>query len=636
MTACRIIIFFLILNPFILSAQVKELDTIVVSVSLQAQQEKETGRNIITIKGSELQRLPVNGIDDILKYLPGLEVQQRGPQGSQADILIRGGTFQQVLVLIDGVRLNDPLTGHFNGYIPLHFSEIERIEVLKGAAASVHGSDAIGGVVNILTKAGTHSTQEQRNAFSGGMEVGQFGLFNMNAWWRMRTEKSSVSIGGFSQNATGEALRGTTGYFHNSSASVGISHSFNNEWKMSFRSSADIRDFNAQNYYTTFKSDTAKEKVTSFWQQLHISRNGIRRVFNFDAAYKNLEDNYRFRPGASPNENSTRLFVSQAYATFRKDKPTTLTAGLQYIYKDIRSNDRGDHSLPHAAAYMIATHRFKNDIHLNESIRLDWDGNYGTEIVPQLNFSWSPSRVTFRASVGKGIRDADFTERFNNFNKPLVTSGSIGNPDLKPERSWSYEAGMDYRIMPWLKIGGTIFQRNQRNLIDWTPTPFAQMPNQANLVPNGNYALATNLETVDTRGLELDIRMARSFRKDQRLLFFSGLLWMNSENDKSIPSFYISSHARFLLNSILSFQTGNLDLSVNTVFKKRRQMEATAINAKISERYFLANLKIQYRIPQLKTGIFIQAYNLTDRKYSDLLGAMMPGRWFTGGFQVTL
>ncbi|HRF24346.1 MAG TPA: TonB-dependent receptor plug domain-containing protein, partial [Chitinophagaceae bacterium] len=86
------------------------------------------------------------------RYLPGVEVQQRGPQGSQSDIVLRGGTFQQVLVIIDGIKLNDPLTGHFNSYIPINTDEIERIEILKGAASAIYGSEAVGGVINIITK----------------------------------------------------------------------------------------------------------------------------------------------------------------------------------------------------------------------------------------------------------------------------------------------------------------------------------------------------------------------------------------------------------------------------------------------------------------------------------------------------
>lgn len=609
------------------------MDTIVITSSLQAQHERETGRNILTIQGEELRKLPVTSVDEVLRYLPGVEVQQRGPQGSQADIIIRGGTFQQVLVMIDGVRLNDPLTGHFNGYIPLHLSEIERIEILKGAAASIHGSDAIGGVINILTKTARHSAQDKKHAWSAGWEAGQHGLLNADAWWRMRGTKTSLSAGLVRQHADGPPLRGTRGFFNNRSISLAIGHQFNERWKLSFRSAADLRDFNAQNFYTTFASDTAREQVDAYWQQLQVSGRLKRITLHADAAFKMLEDVYSFRPAVIPNQNRTRQLVTQLYGIVPLGARTTLTTGIQFIEKRIRSNDRGNHDLPHAAAYVVATHRLPHGFHLNESLRYDWDGNYGSVLVPQVNASWTAGRLTLRASTGKGIRDADFTERYNNYNKSVVSSGSIGNPELRTERSWSHEAGVDYRLAAWLKMSATLFRRDQRDLIDWTPTPYAQMPRKSNLVAGSTYALASNLSSVQTSGVELDIRIDRQFGARNRLMVMTGLLWLNSEDADKTPSFYISSHARFLFNATVAYTAGPFDCSIQTLYKRRNAQTATAIASYLDREYFLTNMKVRYQIPKIRTSVFVQSYNLFDRSFSDLLGARMPGRWVSFGMQ---
>lgn len=614
-------------------AQERALDTIVITSSLQAQHERETGRNMVTIHGSELRKLPVTSVDEVLRYLPGVEVQQRGPQGSQADIIIRGGTFQQVLVMIDGVRLNDPLTGHFNGYIPLHLSEIERIEILKGAAASIHGSDAIGGVINILTKTARHSDQEQKHAWTAGWEAGQYGLLNADAWWRMRGARTSVSAGLFRQHADGQQLRGTRSFFDNRSVSVALGHQFNDRWRMSFRTAADLRDFNAQNFYTTFASDTAREKVDAYWQQLQVSGRLKGFTLHADAAFKMLEDVYSFRPAVIPNQNRTRQLVTQVYGIVPAGKRTTFTTGVQFIEKRIRSNDRGNHDLPHAAAYVVATHRLPFGLHLNESLRYDWDGNYGSVLVPQVNASWTAGRVTLRASSGKGIRDADFTERYNNYNKSVVSSGSIGNPDLRTERSWSHEAGADYRVASWFKMSATLFRRDQRDLIDWTPTPYAQMPRKSNLVQGATYALATNLSSVQTSGFELDMRLDHRFGERNRLLVMAGMLWLRSEDADKTPSFYISSHARFLFNSTVALTAGPFDLSLQTLYKRRNAQTASAISSQLDRVYFLTNAKVRYQIPKFRTSLFVQSYNLFDRSFSDLLGARMPGRWVSFGMQ---
>ena len=625
----------LLCMPFSLIGQVKDLDSIIITASLHAEHEKETGRNIQVVRGEWLRGLPAMSIDELLRYIPGVEVQQRGPQGSQADILIRGGTFQQVLLLIDGVRLNDPLTGHFHGYLPIHPSEIDRIEVLKGTAASIHGSDAIGGVIHVITKSAALTAQDTQHRFSAGMEAGAMGLRNANGWWRMRTAHSSLSVGATSQNAEGPALRGTTGYFHNHTVGIAYARSLHADWRLSLRSAMDLRDFNAQNYYTTFRSDTARERVQSTWQQLHLLKSADGYTLQMDVAYKALEDVYRFRPTVTPNQNRTRMMVAQAYLLLRAEKRTRLTTGLQYIRRTIRSNDRGDHTLDHAAAYLIAAHRLGGGLHVNESLRIDWDASYGWVLVPQANASWTRSRLTLRGSVGNGIRDADFTERYNNFNKPLVASGSIGNPWLRTERSWSYEAGADYRLHQRLKASIGAFRRSQQDLIDWEPTPYAQMPRRENLVSGATYALATNLSSVQTSGLEFDLQYDRSLDEQgrKRLLVMAGLLLLDSKSADKTPSFYISSHARALLNASVIYRVGDVDLNGSMVWKRRNAQQAAAIGADLPREYLLCNLRLRYAVRPMRGAVFVQAYNLFDRNFSDLLGAQMPGRWLSMGLQ---
>lgn len=101
-----------------ISAQQNELDPVTVTSTLLPLSSSVTGRNITVIKSEQFSKLPVNSIDELLRYIPGVEVQMRGPMGAQSDIVLRGGTFHQILVILDGIRLNNPNTGHFNSYIP--------------------------------------------------------------------------------------------------------------------------------------------------------------------------------------------------------------------------------------------------------------------------------------------------------------------------------------------------------------------------------------------------------------------------------------------------------------------------------------------------------------------------------------
>ena len=100
----------------------------------------------------QIQEYSFNSIDELLKLVPSIEIQSRGGFGNQSDLPLEGTTFNQTLVVLDGVRVNDPLTGHFSMYIPINPYEIYQVEIIRGAGSSIYGPDAVGGVINIVTK----------------------------------------------------------------------------------------------------------------------------------------------------------------------------------------------------------------------------------------------------------------------------------------------------------------------------------------------------------------------------------------------------------------------------------------------------------------------------------------------------
>ncbi len=611
-----------------------DLPNVVITANLLAQKHSQTGRNIVSIKGEAIKKLPVHSIDELIRYLPGIEVQQRGPQGSQSDITVRGGTFQQVLVMIDGVKLNDPNTGHFNMYGPIHPADIERIEILKGAASAIWGSEAVGGVVNIITKTFSGKTPAER--FSARLSAGEYGLLNAGAGYNWSKNNTMVSGAVLTNNAKGQPLRGTKGFFHLTTANLALSQQLKRDWRMSARIATDFREFNAQNYYTSFASDTAQEEVNTIWGQLNLNKKAANGEFNFDIAYKKLRDQYSFSPSAAANDNTSKLFTIQTWYSARFNQTHGYTAGVQLQQKSIRSNDRGNHALWHGAFYTIFRHRLGSQAYLNESLRLDWDESYGAILIPQVNFAWTPSRLTVRFSAGQSFRDADFTERYNNYNKPLVTSGRIGNPGLHAEKSWNVEAGADYNFSAHFRISGTVFFRHYADLIDWANTPYQDMPRKDNLSPAGTYALAKNVEKVNTTGAELDIMYSKQLTENKSLLFTLGLTGIRSNNDDPVPSLYISSHAKFLVNFSAAYTFRQFSVSTTGIYKKRNEQTADPINAKITASYFVCNVKASYRLPGKFGKLFVQADNLFDKQYSDLLGSPMPGRWLSGGFEITL
>jgi iron complex outermembrane receptor protein len=637
MLSVREIVFYsaLLINAS-LKAQEKEveLDPVTITSSLSSVASSKTGRNIIVIKGDAFLKLPVHSIDDLLRYVPGVEVQARGPMGAQSDIVLRGGTFQQVLVIVDGIRINDPLTGHFNSYIPIAPSEIERIEILKGASSAVYGSDAVGGVIHVITKSFATQTTPKKEAY-GQVTGGEYGLVNVNAGGFYSNGKTALGLGALSNNSDGQIQRGTRGFFNLNTASVSLSHQLNKAFQIAFRSSFDDRKFAAQNFYTTFASDTADEKVQSFWNQLRLTYQKASNKFFLNFGYKALDDKYKFNTASLPNHNKAKIFQALSVYEHKFSDNASITGGVQFFDRSIKSNDRGNHHVKQIGGFAI-WQQFIDAFTISPSLRLDWDEKAGTELIPQINASYRENKILFRGSAGKTIRHADFTERYNNYNKTLVTSGRIGNPDLSAERSFSYELGADFFAAQNLKVSATYFQRNHDDLIDYVTTPYANMPRKTNLSPTGTYALAKNITEVNTKGFETDIQLIKEFKNQQRLYTTVGFTWLESKSSEATPSFYVSSHARLLTNFSIIYNVSRFSIGINGLYKNRTPQFSSPIKATVTKDYFLLNAKAEGFLIKQKLSLFVEVDNVFDRTYSDLLGTPMPGRWVMGGLKLSL
>jgi len=628
-----IFIFLITLTGISYSQDTISLDPVSISASLKPITVSRTGRNIVIIKGEQFSKLPIHSVDELLRYLPGVEVQSRGPMGSQSDIVIRGGTFQQVLVVLDGLRLNDPNSGHFSGYIPIAPSEIDRIEIVKGASSAIYGSEAVGGVIHIITKTFAGKNNEDIKQLAFQTTGGQYGLWGINAGGYYQKNHTAVSGGVLSNNAYGQPQRGTKGYFNNNTISISASHYFNDHLHLSMRTSYDKRKFSAQNFYTTFKSDTAKETVQSFWNQLNLTYQKGGNKFSLDGGYKQVKDQYGFNSAAAPNKNTSTLLQLSGLYEHTLSGSATVTGGMQFQSKKIISNDRGNHQLIQVAGFAVLNQTL-GYFSAMPALRVDYTENSGMELVPQLNISHKKNKLQVRGSVGKTIRQADFTERYNNYNKTFVSSGSIGNPNLEAEHSFSYEAGTDF-FLNNIKLSGSFFKRDQQKLIDWTPTPYSQMPRKDNLSPTGSYALAKNIAKVNTTGFETDIQFTKQLNTSQKIWATLGLLWLDSKSSDTVPSFYISSHAKFMSNFSVVYENKLFTISINGIYKKRREQSAAAINAKLSSDYCILNTKAEIFVLK-KATVFFEADNVFNKNYSDLLGSQMSGRWLMGGITFNL
>jgi len=621
------------------------IDTIQVKTTRLQLPLKATGRNISVIQGKDLQKMTFTSLDDLLQFIPGIEVQARGAFGVQGDISMRGATFTQVQVLINGMKLNDPLTGHFNSYIPVTPAEIERIEVLRGAASAMYGADAVGGVINIITK--SFSTDTKESTVEGVINYGENRLINTQQGFSVQKDNFYIG-GGFSMNQSdgqniaaqqiGEtSLDAYQTFFDIKTVGLSLGYKFNDRWNLQARTSYDDRHFDARYFYTTSTFDKSVETTQNWWNQIQVSNISSNSSTDFKFAYRNGTDEFVFSPDfPSTNFHTTNFWNFNVNHLSIINEGFSLKFGGQIDRRAVESTDRGNHEDIHYGAYLTSVFRPTKQWNVIGSIRLDYDDNYELEFTPQLNVSYTLENLTLRASAGRSIRAADYTERYVSFNLQNLTPGrSLGNPDLIAESAWSEEIGFDYKLSNNWQIKATAFARQSENLIDFVSTNEMDIPNNSNLQTDANYFYAKNVTEVQTKGVEIESWLRKNINPTLQIQWSLGYTYLNTTNDEDVISVYISSHAKHLVTTNLILKAKQFDLAINGLYKARNERLASGINARLAPNYQVWNLRLGYDLtPQF--GLNFQIHNLFDEKYQNILGAAMPNRWLMGGIKYKL
>ena len=635
----------LFLGTNLIAQKTLSIDTIEVSTSQIPLTIRETGRNITVLTSEQIAAIPATSLDEILQTVPGLEVQSRGGFGAQADILLRGSTFTQVLMLVDGMRMNDPLTSHFNGYLPVTPGEIERIEILRGPAAAMYGPDAVGGVINIITK--TFSNQKEGVNLSGSLNYGQHKLVNGQQGFSVR--KGRMRFGGgvaFNQSEgelipekvidTTTTLEAYHNFFDLKTMGASFGYDFANAFKFRARTAYDFRDFGARYFYTTSPFDKSTETVANWWNHFQISKIGNKSSTDFNAAYKYNTDEFVFSPDFPSTNNHTSQFLNFTLNHLREiNSNFTLKTGAQVDQRQIESNDRGDHEDWHYGAYAMGVYQWKV-FNFTGSLRADYDDNYGLEITPQFNYSMVMPKYLLRLAIGKGIRAADYTERYVSNNLQNLTPGrSLGNPNLQAEKGGSVEAGVDFYPTKKWQLKATVFSRVSSNLIDYVSTnenEIGSVSEVGSLRDSANYFFAKNITDVSTDGFEIESWLNLPFGEKGKLQWSLGYTFLNTTNDEDVISVYISSHARHLFNTQVLLNYDIFDLSVNGLYKNRNGRIASGIASELTDSYMVWNTRLGIKITE-NFGFNFQVQNLLNEQYQNILGAPMPSRWVLGGIK---
>ena len=626
----------LIINP---SAQQSfSLDTLLVQTTRIPLKSSETGRSINILTKEQIQQLPATTFYELLQTVCGVEVQSRGGFGVQGDIVMRGSTFSQVLVLIDGMKINDPLTGHFNCYVPVSNMEIERIEILKGAGASMYGPDAVGGVINIITKG--FDSLKNGTTSSGNINYGDNNLVSSTASVFHKSNKFYVGLGASINHSIGDSilpvavndsttLEGYRNYFDIKNISLSAGFKINNLWELKVRSSILSSDFNARYFYTSYLSDKSTEMTSNWFNRIQLQRKtSTGSLLDINASYKRSSDEFLYTPTSDPNIHTMDFLNFTVNNSKEINEKLIFKSGIQADLRKIESNDRGNHSDYHFGAYLMGVYK-SNNLVLTTIAREDYDENYGFEFCPQINAAYNLPNLALRASAGRSIRAADYTERYNN-NIALKTYIRLGNPNLIAERGWSEEIGINYSPFKNILFKATIFSRQSSNIIDYILTNESNIDSDIGvLVPGANYTFAKNIKEVNVNGFELELNSKFLISENSTLNWQMGYTFTDITNDTL--GIYLSSFAKHLLNAQLILNYNSFQFSISGLYKERTAQAAESISSNLESSYGLLNARVGYGLLDNKLSLNLQILNLLDKEYQNILGAKMPGRWLMGG-----
>ena len=619
------------------------LDEVLVSASRIQSKKYESGKNITVISQKEIAQLPVNSVDELLQYVGGVNLNNRGGFGVQSDIGMRGSTFSQVLVLLDNQRINDPLTAHFNNYVPIPLSEVHHIEIVRGSASASFGADAVGGIIHIKTKTyeGFFNSQEISST-NGNVGIGDHNLSMLDAGVHQQSKRFGFSAAVKSSESDGEQLvnpnfanaqRGDSlhhNFFDLKTYTAAVTYSGDN-LKFYARGGSDYRDFAAKHFYTTSTYDESIEKVSSYWTQTALIFDQKNSRTELNTSYRNGKDSFAFNPLFTPNEHTTQR-INATLSQNRKMGGVDVSFGFQTDWQDIVSTDRGDHQTASNAAFILAQKRI-NQLHLNGGIRIENSEKIGTQLVPQLNASYKMDNLVLRSSLGRSIRQADFTERFTSYKLSNLTPGrNVGNPDLEAESSYNFDLGADVYLSENLQFSNNLFFRQSSNLIDYTLTNSDAISNLTNLQPNSDYLYAKNISESTTWGNEFGLKYTQNIQNGQ-IAASLNYTYLNTSTPDSVVSKYIANHPIHNLNGSLNIRYAGLGLNVGGALITRNAEAVEAINAEIKDQYAILNLKLSYTIKEFPASVYVDVRNALDTRYQEILGSQMPGRWIMGGIR---
>ena len=557
------------------------------------------------ITREEIANTPDRSVAEIIQRTAGVEVTQYGPVGAVALPKIRGSESGQVLILLNGRRINDAQSGQFDlSNLPVSKDDIERIEILRGAASALYGADAMGGVINVITKTPSPVPYTRASASYGSFGTQEYSLLHQRKFgpFAYGVSLSKEQSRGYRDNS--DADKWTVG------GEIGYAITPQSEVKLSARMIQ--KEIGVPGSVTFPDPDDRQKDQNTLLDLSYQGKITSQLTLNF----KGFHNQYRrtFDPGTQGFSTGS-AFLHKNYATggelqtnYARGNVHLITGGVEFIQDRVNSSAIGVHEATRDAVYLQDEIEIVRPLTATIGLRYDHHSIYEDQVNPRAGVVLRlPGDTRLRASVARSFRAPTFDDLF--WPEDAFTAG---NPNLQPEKAWSYELGAEKKFgdRAVLKIAG--FYRRVEDLIIW------QMGSDFKFRPS-------NVKTAEIWGAETEM-VFYPFKGLSIPLSYTYL----DPRDTGTGE-YIIFKPKHMANVGVGYVTPfGLKTSLQGRYVQFYVNETTALNRD----YFVMDVKVAYELKvyqNLKGEAFLSLSNVMDRDYQINEGYPMPPRSLSGG-----
>ena len=577
-------------------------------------------RMVTVLSREEIQAAPVQSINDLLKMAVGVDVRQRGPIGAQTDVSIRGGTSEQITILLNGINICDPQTGHNAFDLPCDISDIERIEVLEGPAGRVYGTSSLVGAINIVTRDVRSKMAEVR------VEGGSFGY--LSAAGRVALGLHSLSSNytrsdGYSRSKAGSLNSDYSGgkvFYQGGYQCEGL--------LLNWSGGLSVKGFGSNTFYSA-KFDEQYERTTKIYTALQgdltIGKLHVRPAIYWNRSYDRFELIRGSEERVPFNYHRSDVFGINLNTYFDWQLGRT-AMGAEFRNEDIVSTNLGEPLSDPFSHYKVGLNRSNLSFHLEHNILLKrftlsagfiaikntWN-QMPFKLYPGIDASYRiGDHWKVYASYNSSLRMPSFTELY------YSVGGHKADKYLKPEELHAVEGGVKYSNY-WLTAQTSIFHHHARNMIDWvmdTRDPDAVWQ-------------SVNHTKVNTTGVETNATLTA---KRYTLNLAYCYLHQNKDEQDFLQSQYSLEYLRHKVTASLRWSiTDYLRLSISYRWQDRMG-SYTTVDGEVRDYHPYSVVDARLDWHQDSYNVYLEGNNLTGHHYVDYGNVPQPGCWITAGY----